>query len=109
METTKYTKRGFAYQEFKDSKGVECSIQISSAFGDESFIWFGADNIDLHQLIPGKGWVSIPTPASDHVANTRMHLSQSQVKELLPILQHFADTGELPSYSEDRLQNPTHS
>lgn len=28
--------------------------------------------------------------------STRMHLNQEQVKQLLPILQHFADTGELP-------------
>lgn len=27
--------------------------------------------------------------------NARMHLTQEQVKELLPILQKFAETGEL--------------
>jgi hypothetical protein len=29
-------------------------------------------------------------------ANTRMHLTQAQVKALLPLLSHFAENGALP-------------
>ena len=63
------TQRGFPYIKFNDWYGHECSIQISS-IADDRCIWFGA-----------------------HPA--RMHLSMDQVKELLPILQRFAETGEI--------------
>jgi len=68
MEVTK-TSRGFSVIEFKDRYGVECTIQKSSLATEEA-IWFG-------------------------YKNNRMHLTQDQVKELLPILQRFVETGEI--------------
>lgn len=72
----KVTKRGFGYYEFKDKYGQECSLQDSS-LASEAAVWFGVD-INL------KG---------EEVRN-RMHLTQDQIKALLPILTHFAETGE---------------
>ena len=39
----------------------------------------------------------------EFVANNRMHLSQSMVKEILPILTYFAEHGELPSEEDLKL------
>lgn len=72
----KTTERGFGLYEFKDKYGQKCSLQDSS-LATESAIWFGVD-VDLK----GK-----------EVFN-RMHLTQEQVKALLPILTNFAETGE---------------
>lgn len=63
------TNRGFTLITFRDQRGVECSLQKSSA-ANYNCIWLG-------------------TP------NNRMHLTQDQVRELLPLLQHFVDTGKL--------------
>ena len=40
------------------------------------------------------GWVEYPIPEGVSIY-TRMHLDQKQVKELLPYLMRFAETGEL--------------
>jgi len=42
----------------------------------------------------GTGWVTYPIPA-DVQLTTRMHLTQDQVQDLLPILQYFAEHGVL--------------
>lgn len=63
------TEKGCKLMQFKDLYGKECSIQESS-LATEYAIWVG-------------------------VTEERMHLTQEQVKELLPILQKFADTGEI--------------
>ena len=97
--------RGFYIGKFKDANGVPCSLQESSAVGDEdagSFIWLGASEIGLTYFIPFKGWqnpnLQEVWPEADGIqANTRMHLSQADVQALLPALQHFAKTGQLPS------------
>ena len=108
------TCRGFLRGEFKDSNGQSCSIQKSSAFGGEGgeLIWLGVNNPkgdfsvlghdDLARLRNGGwGWqqknLSVMFPDSDVNVPDRMHLSQAQVKALLPALKHFAKTGELPS------------
>jgi len=71
-------------------------------------IWFGPNeaypkvlasqypHLD-HQEPPykGTGWVPYPIP-EDVLLNTQMHLTQDQVKALLPILQYFAEHGDLP-------------
>lgn len=95
------TNRGFMRGEFADSKGVACSIQESS-LATESAIWLGCNEIGLQRFEPYKGWseVALEQDAPHgivHVANTRMHLTQEQVAALLPLLQHFVETGELPS------------
>lgn len=94
----KTTERGFDYTEFNDANGTPCNIQISSAVRDEYLIWFGAEDIGLKHFKAGQGWKDVEltnTTEEHYVANNRMHLTQSQVRDLLPVLQRFADTGEL--------------
>ena len=64
------TQRGFDVITFRDRYNEQCSLQKSS-LASEDAIWFGVDKSD------------------------RMHLTQEQVQELLPYLEHFAETGEL--------------
>lgn len=102
------TNRNFRIDEFKDFNGVDCSLQESSASHDEGLIWLGCNEIGLKSFTPGVGWKDIELEqdahGTSHIANTRMHLSQSQVKELLPALQYFATHGCLPS-TEQGPQN----
>lgn len=103
MELNK-TQRGFALGKFTDRYGLKCSIQKSS-LASEDAIWFGVDDPDPQIMasdakrlgIPTSqenGWVKYEIPKEVSLS-TRMHLTQDMVKELLPILQKFADTGEL--------------
>lgn len=62
---------------FEDNYKQQCSLQKSNA-ALENKIWFGVD-----KDVNGK------------TVNGRMHLSQEEIKALLPYLQKFADTGEL--------------
>lgn len=64
----KRTQRGFLRGDFSDTYGTECSIQESSS-ATAPRLWLGA--------------------------STRMHLSQEQVKALLPHLQAFVKHGRL--------------
>ena len=94
---TKRTNRGFAYGEFTDKNGVECSIQKSSLATDDC-IWLGANKIEMKEF--NRGWIDRPefdvhTMEHHFSANTRMHLNRKQVAKLLPLLQHFVETGEL--------------
>lgn len=96
------TNRGFRLGEFVDANGVRCSVQESSIVADEGHLWLGCSEIGLKKFIPFKGWEDValennPPDGITHIANTRMHLSQSQVKDLLPMLTHFAEHGSLPS------------
>ena len=72
-------ERGFGVGNFEDYYGAPCSIQESSLATDNA-IWFGVDDVN-HGGFTDYG---------------RMHLTQDQVKRLLPYLTYFADTGELP-------------
>lgn len=92
MNETK-TERGFALIKFVDLYGAECSLQKSS-LATEDAIWFGCDAANPRLLVSGQGWQPIAMPVG-YLADTRMHLSQDQVRELLPYLQRFIDTGEL--------------
>lgn len=68
------TTRGFRVASFTDAYGERCSVQESSAIADEvegAYLWLGAEE-------------------------RRMHLSQAQIIDLLPILQHFALHAEMP-------------
>lgn len=82
----KKTLRGFVVGEFKDRYGADCSIQESSA-AQGSFIWLGVDKADYIE-----GSEDLP----------RMHLSQEQVSELIPILQSFVETGLLPLPDDEK-------
>lgn len=94
----KQTQRGFEYYEFKDRYGEKCSLQESS-LATEAAIWFGVDDANpkiMASQTPqgGTGWVKFDIP-KEVLLTTRMHLTQDQVKELLPILNKFAETGRL--------------
>jgi hypothetical protein len=65
----KKTNRGFAIAEFIDRYGEKCSIQKSS-LATENCIWLG-------------------------VHENRMHLTPKMVANMLPLLQRFAETGDL--------------
>lgn len=62
---------------FEDSFKQQCSLQKSNS-ALENKIWLGVD-----KDVNGKP------------VNARMHLTQEQVKDLLPYLKKFADRGEL--------------
>jgi hypothetical protein len=98
------TCRGFSIGTFTDLYGVPCSLQKSS-LASEDAIWIGVDDpqpkvMACEAAIVGvvtdqiTGWVKYPIPGQVEMA-TRMHLSREQVRQLLPLLQRFADTGEL--------------
>lgn len=89
----KTTNRGFSFAKFTDRSDVVCSIQKSS-LATEDAIWLGCNDADPRILAPEGGWQKVSIPGM--LCNTRMHLSQDQVKALLPVLQHFAETGDLP-------------
>ena len=89
------TDRGFDISSFKDRNGIICNIQKSS-IATEDCIWLGCKEANPQQCIPGKGWVPIEMPPKGTwVADTRMHLTQNMVQELLPYLINFVETGEL--------------
>lgn len=75
------TQRGFAYGTFQDRYGSKCRIQKSS-IGTEDAIWLGVET-----AFNGKDSES-------------MHLTRPMVARLLPMLQHFVVTGELPMGDE---------
>lgn len=88
----KKTKRGFSIGQFADRYDNQCSIQKSS-IATEDCIWLGIDDAKP-EIMSSNGWVKFEIPKEVSL-NTRMHLTRKQVKELLPILQNFAETGEL--------------
>jgi len=86
------TNRGFNIIEFRDSFGIECSLQESSS-AEENKIWLGCDRANPRYTVDGV-WIDVELP--EHcVCNTRMHLTREQVRDLLPYLRRFVDTGEL--------------
>lgn len=91
------TPRGFNYLQFADGNGIACSIQESSACREETgMLWLGCDEPNA-QVFPGDntGWHPYPLPENVS-CTTRMHLTQDNVRMLLPLLQVFAETGQLP-------------
>jgi hypothetical protein len=97
FENTK-TNRGFQLIKSVDRYGQGFSIQESS-LASEAAIWFGIDDpnpqIMASKVVDGgTGWAKYPIPDDVHIT-TRMHLTVDQVKGIIPILQHFVDTGEL--------------
>lgn len=97
------TSRGFGRIEFTERGGDTCSLQMSSAMGEESYIWLGANKAVIKGIIPfgNPSWTEITEEDikkqhgfKDVIGNTRMHLTQSDVKSLLPFLKKFVKTGE---------------
>ena len=64
------TSRGFAIGRFKDRYDLPCDIQKSS-LATEDCIWLGP-------------------------SESRMHLTPDMAAALIPLLQAFVETGELP-------------
>ena len=106
----KQTDRGFDYVDFKDRYDHKCSLQKSS-LATEDCIWLGIEDAEVrvlasqHRELADKirgtsdperhtGWITYPIPEDAYIS-TRMHLNQQQVKDLLPYLIKFAETGEL--------------
>ena len=92
-----HTERGFVRIDFKDQYGIDCSLQKSS-LATEDCIWLGCNDADPKELISGLGWQRILMP-KEYIANTRMHLTREQVKQLLPYLERFVNTGEIEDAS----------
>lgn len=93
------TSRGFKLGTFNDANGMVCTLQESSAYRQEGLIWLGAKNLEV-KVMRGQGWEILnieELPGVTSVCgNERMHLTQSQVKDLLPTLEYFAEHGVLP-------------
>lgn len=70
----KPTSRGFQRGLFVDRYGAECSIQESS-LATESCVWLGC-------------------------RGNMAHLTQDMAADLIPLLQHFVDTGHLPAATQ---------
>jgi len=102
------TQRGFGLYEFTDRSGKMCTIQDSS-LATEPAIYFGIHDADPQILASviiegGTGWAKYPLP-KDVFIGTRMHLTQEQVKALLPMLTYFAETGEyIRDFEETNLE-----
>lgn len=99
--TCTVTDRGFPVITFNDRYGETCSLQISSLIGEQVFCWFGVANPTIQAMEKGKGWHQVALPEGA-VISSRMHLSQEQVRALLPHLQTFAESGE---FAFDPLSN----
>lgn len=101
----KKTARGFDLIEFKDSDGVNCTLQkSSSALGDK--IWLGS-KAEIKEFYPAprdtdESWFDVEDlsplkhrPQNEIHVFSRMHLTRKQVEKLLLHLQNFVKTGEL--------------
>ena len=112
------TNRGFAYGNFTDQYGCDCSIQKSSS-ADHDCIWLGIDNPKVQIMCrdaislglkkrmndeSDNGWMPYPLPTEVPILiDSRMHLTIDQVKHLLPALRHFVKTGDLPPAPSERF------
>ena len=85
------TIRGFGIITFMDRYEQDCSLQDSS-LATEAAIWLGVDNTG--RQIEG------PKGQRNEDVGVRMHLTQAMVKQLLPFLTKFAETGEYLSRME---------
>jgi len=89
----KKTKRGFNIRVFRDYYRVACSLQKSS-LATKNCIWLGCEEANPRVCKPGQGWVPVEMPEGT-LCDTRMHLTQEQVKRLLPHLIKFVLTGNI--------------
>ena len=100
------TIRGFLGGDFLDANGCYCSIQESSVARCEEddgtvsdgYLWLGMDKDSNGELL-GKEIIS--HDGSTVKLGARMHLTQTHVKELLPLLAYFAEHGNLPELPDD--------
>lgn len=99
------TNRGFSILKFKDRNRRLCSLQKSS-LATQDCIWLGLDNAEIKEFYPtprdtDESWFDCNLDMLKHrPQNTihvfsRMELTRTQVKKILPYLQKFVDSGEL--------------
>ena len=90
------TARGFSVHKFKDADGESCSLQISSV---DNNIWLGYSELKINAVYPwvdlNKEKLKLYLKCDEVLGNNRMHLTQKQVKKLLPFLIRYAETGEI--------------
>lgn len=89
--------RGFKVIEFKDIYENELSIQESPNDKNSLLLNINDNNPSIMKSDPidnTEEWIDYSIPEDTYV-NIRIHLSKEQIKELIPILQRFVDTGEL--------------
>lgn len=85
------TSRGFVVYRFVDRFEQRCSLQESS-LATEHAIWLGVDRGLAGTYDP----VTLTPDAHGMVdLSLRMHLTRDHVRELLPLLQRFVETGDL--------------
>ena len=70
-------EKGLSKISFEDDYKQQCSLQKSNA------------------ALENKIWLGVEKDINGKIVNGRMHLTQEQVRDILPYLQKFADTGEL--------------
>lgn len=98
------TGRGFEQITFLDYYKTPCVIQQSS-LADAEAIWLGVSDADPQVMArdaaslgiktnQSTGWVPYPIPQAV-LLTTRMHLSKAEVEKLIPVLQHWLETGSL--------------
>ena len=93
MVETRLTQNGDIRTDFLDLHDNRCSLQKSTAKQYDA-IWLGI-SIPLINIMVDGGWKALALPEGA-VVNSRMHLSQKMVKDMLPALEYFAKHGELP-------------
>jgi hypothetical protein len=98
MESTT-TPRGFGLINFTDSYGNSCSLQKSSSAMEDK-IWLGIDNpkLTISQVNPDgsiNGKYLVVDMPKGWTVDSRMHLTQEQVINLLPHLIRFAWSGDI--------------
>jgi len=70
-------EKGLSKISFEDDYKQQCSLQKSNA------------------ALENKIWLGVEKDINGKAVNARMHLTQGQIRNLLPFLQKFADTGEI--------------
>lgn len=92
---TGITQRGFATGEFTDKNGMKCVLRESS-LATESCIWLGISSPKLTVFEDeNMGKYLVTDLPKNWKVDSLMHLTRENVRELLPLLQNFVETGEL--------------
>ena len=107
------TARGYEVKHFKDTYGMDCSIQESSS-AEEPKIWLGVHSApvrvmwkDVPEFIESvkgikkdfpetneRGWCTVNFP-DEALVESRMHLNREQAKWLVKELKYFIKHGTL--------------
>lgn len=110
------TERGFEVNHFKDTYGLDCSIQDSSS-AEEPKIWLGVHSAPVRVMwkdvpkflesVKGirkdcpetneRGWCTVNFP-DEALVESRMHLNRKQARELAEELLYFADNGHIKEH-----------